>query len=192
MALQRTSHLVHLGKSPKLFCSSVALSLLLGATAEAQTIVTLAGTGTGGYNNSAGVATATQLATPGGLGLDAAGNLYIADTGNCRIRRVDVTGNLTTVAGTATCTYNGDNVLATGAAVKYPQGVSVDASENIYIADAYNGRIRRIDHTTGYISTFAGGGGKGQNRLRQLMGCETTLVHEDCLSCTSPSTSCPI
>ena len=87
------------------------------------------------------------------------GNIYIADTGNSRIRKVTVsTGIISTIAGTGTNSYSGDNGAATSATLKYPYGVGLDTAGNVYIADSYNNRIRKVTISTGIITTFAGTG----------------------------------
>ena len=122
-------------------------------------ITTVAGTGTGGFSGDGGPATGAQLAAPIGVAVDAAGNLFIADTGNQRVRRVDAaTGVITTVAGTGTGGFAGDGGFATSAQLAIPLGVAVDAAGDVLVADAYNVRVRRIDAATGTIATFAGGG----------------------------------
>ena len=86
------------------------------------------------------------------------GNIFIADSFNHRIRRVTVsTGIITTIAGTGTASYSGDNGPATSATLYYP-GVALDSSGNVYIADTYNNRIRKVTASTGFITTFAGTG----------------------------------
>ena len=87
------------------------------------------------------------------------GNLYIADTSNNRIRKVTVsTGIITTIAGTGTASYSGDNGAATSATLNGPYGVSVDASGNVYIGDYSNHRIRKVTVSTGIMTTIAGTG----------------------------------
>lgn len=124
------------------------------------TITTVAGTGTGGYSGDGGAATAAKLFFPYGVAVDGAGNLYIADTYNQRIRRVDTSGEITTVAGVGTLGYSGDGSAATAAQLHYPHGVAIDKLGNLYIADTYNHSIRRVD-PTGIITTVAGVGTSG-------------------------------
>lgn len=136
-------------------------------------ITTLAGipaTGTdardsSGFGGDGGPATAATLQFPTGLLLDASGNLYIADTGNNRVRRVDTSGAIATIAGGASSTggsargFGGDGDLATNASLYSPSGLAFAAtSGDLYIADSGNNRIRRIDGTTGIIKTIAGNG----------------------------------
>ena len=127
-------------------------------------ITTVAGTGAFGYNGDGIPATSAQLARPIGVALDVAGNLFITDIENQRIRRVDAgTGIITTVAGTGTFGYNGDGILATSAQLARPVGITLDAVGNLFIADINNQRIRRVDARTGIITTVAGTGTLGYN-----------------------------
>jgi sugar lactone lactonase YvrE len=125
-------------------------------------ISTVAGNGTGGYNGDGRTATSAALNLPERIALDNNGNLYIADLGNYRIRKVDtVTGNISTVAGTGTGGYNGDGIVATNAQLYNPSGIVLDNNGNLYIADNGNKRIRKVDAVTGNISTVAGTGTSG-------------------------------
>jgi sugar lactone lactonase YvrE len=131
------------------------------------TITTVAGNGTGGYSGDNGPATSAQILAINGLALDASGNLYLAG-GDNRVRKVAAgTGIITTVAGTGAAGYNGDNIAATSAELNYANGVAVDASGNLYIADELNNRVRMVSAATGMITTFAGTGSgviyNGQN-----------------------------
>ncbi|RZB33837.1 MAG: hypothetical protein SRB2_03673 [Desulfobacteraceae bacterium Eth-SRB2] len=119
-------------------------------------IATVAGTGTWGYSGDGGPATQAQLDFPYDVAVDAAGNLYIADRGNDCIRRVDVNGIITTVAGKGP-NYIGDGGPATQGQLYMPDGVAVDAWGNFYIADTWHHRIRKVD-TSGIITTVAGNG----------------------------------
>ena len=125
-------------------------------------ITTVAGTGTFGYSGEGGPAASAQLANPIGLTIDASGNLLIDDTGNQRVRKLDVaTGTITTVAGNGTTGFAGDGGPATSAEFARPFGVAVDAAGNLFIADIDNDRVRRVDAATGVISTEAGNGAVG-------------------------------
>ena len=131
-------------------------------TCQGQTISTVAGgiTGHGGYWGDGGPATAAQLGIFGGLAIDHRGNIYIAQS--TRVRRVDaLTGIITTIAGTGTLGYNGDGIPATAAMLNGAGVVEVDNEDNVYIGDGYNYRIRKVDITTGLISTFLGTGTDG-------------------------------
>ena len=133
-------------------------------------INTIAGSGAvgtgGGFTGDGGPATAAQLSSPSGVALDAAGNLYIADRGNNRIRRVSPSGVISTVAGSGTAAFRGDGGIAgfsgdggpaTTAQLSGPSGVALDASGNFYISDSGNNRIRRVS-ASGIITTVAGSG----------------------------------
>ena len=143
----------------KVLCS-ITLSLITSFLFS-QTITTIAGT-SAGYSGDGGPATAAQLNQPTGIAFDAAGNTYIADDANNVIRKIGIsTGIITTVAGTGTAGYSGDGAAATAAQLNAPWGVRVDAANNIYIADASNNVIRKVDGTTGIITTIAGTGVAG-------------------------------
>ena len=128
-------------------------------------IITVAGTGTFAFGGDGGLATSAQLVFPPGVALDSSGNLFIADNGNHRIRKVDSSGNISTVAGTGATAalsggFSGDGGPATSAQLLFPTGVVVDPSGNLFIADNDNHRIRKVD-TSGNISTVAGTGTAG-------------------------------
>ena len=119
------------------------------------TITTVAGTGERGYSGDGGPAVRAKLFGPASIAVDGAGNLFIADSDNNRIRRVDAAGIITTVAGTGEYAYSGDGGPAIQAGIRFPQGVAVDGAGNLYIADTWNHRIRRVD-ASGTITTVAG------------------------------------
>jgi sugar lactone lactonase YvrE len=128
-------------------------------TAATGSITTVAGNGSPFRRGDGGPATAAGLGYPLGLALDRAGNLLIADTLNGAVRRVDAaSGVITTVAGSGVLGYSGDGGRATAAQLNFPVGIALDAAGNVFVADSYNNRIRRIDAATGLISTVAGTG----------------------------------
>ena len=129
-------------------------------TNNASIIDTVAGTGTAGYGGDGGPATEAQLRSAYEIDVDAAGAIYIVDTGNSRIRKVDSSGIITTVAGNGSAGGGGDGGPATQAQLFFPVDVAVDAAGNIYIAQANNHRIRKVD-TSGIITTVAGNGSAG-------------------------------
>src|SRR5439155_21527331 len=121
-----------------------------------------AGNGMSGFAGDGGPATLAELAHPDGVAVDAAGNLFIADTSNNRIRRVDVaTQVISTVAGNGTYGSSGDGGPATSAQLGLPSGVAVDSGGNLFIADSGTNLVRRVDSAKGIITTVAGGGGHG-------------------------------
>ncbi len=123
-------------------------------------ITTVAGNGSNGYMGSGVPATATSLNEPGAVAVDAAGNLFIADAQNNMVRKVDVSGIITDVAGLPFSGYGGDGGPATAAVMNRAEGVALDAAGNIYISDLNNSRVRKVN-TLGIISTYAGNGVAG-------------------------------
>ncbi len=130
-------------------------------------IATVAGTGTQGYAGDGAAALSAELSSPFGVFVDSAGNIFIADTDNHRVREVAAaTGIITTVAGTGTqCSPSsaacGDGGAAISAQLADPNGIFVDATENIYIADTGDNRVRQVTASNGNISTVAGTGDPG-------------------------------
>jgi sugar lactone lactonase YvrE len=123
-------------------------------------ITTIAGIGRGFYFGDNGPATKADLRYPGGLALGGDGSLFIAEGGGDQIRRVDPTGIITTVAGNGARGFSGDGGLATQAQLSAPAQIQLDRDGNLYFADQFNNRIRRVDRT-GIITTVAGNGAKG-------------------------------
>jgi sugar lactone lactonase YvrE len=127
--------------------------------AGTNTITTFAGNGAAGFNGDGGPATQAALNNPTGLFFDAAGNLFIADRNNHRIRRIDAaTKIITTVAGNGTQGFAGDDDLATNAQLNNPADVAVDAQGHLFIVDQGNHRVRRVNANDRTIKTFAGTG----------------------------------
>ena len=125
-------------------------------------ITTVAGDGVRGYSGDGKAATSAELDDPFGLAVDSAGDIFIADTGNNRIREVHhATGLITTVAGNGASRYSGDGIAAINASLNGPLGVAVDVVGDLFIADTYNDRIREVNHATGIITTVAGSGLSG-------------------------------
>lgn len=120
-------------------------------------ITTVAGNGQQGRSGDGGPAINAQLGSPVGITIDKDGNLYIADNGNCNVRKVDTNGIITTLAGNGSQGYSGDGGPATSAKLFNPFGVAVDNTGNVYIADKNGNRIRKVT-TDGIISTVAGNG----------------------------------
>jgi trimeric autotransporter adhesin len=140
-------------------------------------ISTVVGNGTQGFSGDGGSATAAELDLPGGIYLDSTGNIIISDTGNQRIRQVDTTGTITTLAGGGL----GDSTIATNAILAGPYNVFEDASGNIYFADQANNRIRLFTKGGG-VSTVAGTGSAGysgdggQAKLATLNGPSSVVL----------------
>ena len=127
-------------------------------------VVTIAGNGTAGYSGDGGAATSALVSQPGPLVVDANGNIYFADAGNKRIRKVTAsTGIITTIAGTGTSGFTGDGGAAISAEIGGIDGIALDSSGNIYIADPGYNRVRKITISTGKISTVAGNGSFGKS-----------------------------
>ncbi len=154
-------HGVAVDASGNLFIADTYNQRIRKVDAVTKNISTVAGNGTAGFGGDGAAATAAQLNWPDDVAVDASGNLFIADTDNRRIRKVGTDGNISTVAGTGRSGFSGDGAAATAAQLYRPYGVALDASDNLYIADTYNNRIRKVDAATGNISTVAGDGTSG-------------------------------
>src|SRR5438128_2239159 len=129
-----------------------------GTTGAISTVAGMAGMFD--FTGDGGPATVAALNHPAGVALDGVGNLFIADSGNCVVRKVTATGTISTAAGTAGfCDFAGDGGLATAAALSSPTGVALDAAGDLFIADSSNCVVRKVTATTGKISTVAGTGG---------------------------------
>ncbi len=128
-------------------------------------ITTVAGSGEVGYAGDGGVATSAKLNEPYELRFDSAGNMLFVEMKNHVVRRVDRTsGVISTVAGTGEAGFSGDGGPATKATLRQPHSICLDGSDNLYICDIGNHRIRKVDGQTGLISTFAGTGEKKPTR----------------------------
>ena len=152
---------IFVGTSGNVYIADTTNSKIRMVT-SAGIITTLAGTGTTGSSGDGGAATSAQLNSPYGVSADISGNVYIAVQGNNKIRMVTSTGIITTIAGTGTYGSSGDGGAATSAQLNSPYGVSVDISGNVYIADTYNSKIRKVT-STGIIITIAGTGTDGRS-----------------------------
>src|ERR1043165_9593484 len=124
----------------------------------AQNINTVAGSSTSGYGGDGTAATLAQLNRPKGVAVDATGKVYIADADNNRIRMINTSGVITTIAGNATGGFGGDGGAAISSTLNRPNDVRFDAAGNLFICDADNHCVRKIN-TSGIISTVAGQGG---------------------------------
>jgi uncharacterized protein (TIGR03437 family) len=148
--------------SGNLYFADLGNNVIRKVAAATGIITTVAGNGSPGYSGDGGPSTSAQLSYPSGVAVDGSGNLYIADQGNSRVRKVTAaTGAITTAAGNGTFGYSGDGGPAIGAQLSDPRGVAVDGSGNLYIADLWNHVIRKVAAATGIITTVAGNGAAG-------------------------------
>ena len=129
--------------------------------ANSGVITTIAGTGTAGFLGDGGLATEARLNNPVSVALALDGSIYIAEQANHRIRKIDASGIISTLAGNGTAGFAGDGVPAQQAQFSSPWGISLDIANNLYIADRDNNRVRKIDLATGIITTVAGSGASG-------------------------------
>ena len=135
-------------------------------SASTGIITTFAGTGLQGYSGDGGQADSATMEEPTGVAVDATGNVYIVDLSASVVRMIDTNHKITTIAGggsgcPAQTNSVGDGCPATSAALYYPDGVAVDSTGNVYIADTNNNRVRRVDAVTGVMTTIAGTGTQG-------------------------------
>lgn len=125
-----------------------------------RVVTTVAGTGERGFSGDGGLAIQAKLDQPYGVAFDGAGKIYIADSANNRVRRVDRNGVITTVAGTGIHGYAGDGGPATSALLSDPDTLAFDSQGNLYVAEPDEGVVRMID-SRGIITTIAGTGRPG-------------------------------
>ncbi len=144
---------VAVDKAANLYIADQGSSVVRKVAASTGLITTYAG---GGHGGDGGPAMDASLNAPSSVALDGAGNLYIADTNNCRVRLVSASsGVITTVAGQGTCEPSGDGGLATAAGLSEPNAVALDSAGNLYIASS-NGAVRKVTAATGIMTTVAG------------------------------------
>ena len=154
---------VFLDNLGNMFFSDSVTNRVRKVDVNTNNITTVAGSGppgplNGGFSGDDGPATEARLTAPLGLFVDSSGNIFIADTLNNRIRKVDgMTGIITTVAGNGNGEFGNDGVLATETSISVPSGVFLDNAGNIFIADTGGSRIRKVDSKTGIMTTVAGG-----------------------------------
>jgi sugar lactone lactonase YvrE len=153
---------VAVDKAGNLYIADTYNGVIRRVTAQTGVITTIAGPGVYSTLGDGGPATSAYLGYPDGMALDSAGNLYIADGSNNRIRMIAATtGIISTVAGGGTTGQLGDGGPATAATLSYPEDVKLDSAGNLYISDSVNGRIRKVTASTGLITTIAGNGVSG-------------------------------
>ena len=156
----------------------ILLPLFTAAFASAQTITTFAGTGNPGFFGDNGPAKQALINNVVGLAADSAGNIYMADQNNNRIRKVDTNGVMTTFAGSQGAGFMGDHGPATSALLDTPTGVCVAPSGDVYINDLTNRRVRKVAAGTGIITTVAGSGSavpSGDSGLATAAGMELPI-----------------
>ncbi|MDQ6836984.1 MAG: NHL repeat-containing protein [Actinomycetota bacterium] len=144
-ALLSSPQAVALDAAGNLYIDDSGNQRIREVTASSGIITTVAGNGSFGFSGDGGLATSAALGNPGGVAVDAAGNLFIADSGNQRVREVTASsGIITTVAGNGTTGFSGDGGPATAAGLNSPQGVALDTAGNLYIADQGNHVVREV------------------------------------------------
>jgi uncharacterized protein (TIGR03437 family) len=148
------AYAVAVDSAKNIYISDIISSRILKVNA-AGVITSLAGNGAITFAGDGGPATRASFFNPVGLAADQSGNVYIADSTNNRVRKVDAGGTITTVAGNGKPAFSGDGGPATSAALSLPEDVAVDAAGNLYIADTSNNRVRKV--SGGVITTVAGG-----------------------------------
>jgi uncharacterized protein (TIGR03437 family) len=136
---------------------SDSLNNMVRKVSTAGTITRIAGTGVQGYGGDGGTALDALLNLPTGLTVDSAGNVYVADTQNHRIRKISTDGKIATVLGTGQPAYSGDGLPGDQAPIYYPESVALDSAGNLYVADTFNHRVRKLSNQ-GIASTVAGNG----------------------------------
>ncbi len=156
LALVKCPYNVKLDKNKNVYINDFQNARIRKINCIDGIISTIAGTGSLGYSGDGGQATNAMIWANGEICFDKYNNLYIADYGNARVRKIDTLGVITTIAGNGTIGFSGDGMQATNAQV-IPSGLAVDNNNNIYIADPIYNRVRKVN-TAGIISTIAGNG----------------------------------
>ena len=169
---------VGLDGAGNLYIADTGNHIILEVTSANGLVSTVAGDGTQGFMGDGGLATASELSSPAGVTIDASGNIFIADTGNNRIRRVDaLTGDISTVAGGGT----GPAGTATGATLSAPYAVAFDAAGNMFIPDSGNNLIRKVAPTGGVITPAS--------TISTVAGTGEFVTEAACIIGSTPSTT---
>src|SRR5437016_3748614 len=174
-------------RAGNLFFSDTFNHRIRRVDARTGVITTIAGNGEAGYAGDGGPAVRASLNEPYGIAIDRAGNIFVADRLNRRVRRIDAaSGNITTLAGTGEAVYSGDGGPAARAGLAEPNGLALDADErHLYIADVADHRVRIVDLASGTITTFAGSGkaehsgDDGPARLAGIFGARAVKLGPD-------------
>ncbi len=146
--------------SGDLFIADADNSVVRELIRATSTVVTVAGNGKAGFKGDGGPATAAELNNPNTVAVDSAGDLFISDANNNRIREVATSGTITTIAGNGTAGFKGDGGSATAAEINSPRGLTVDSAGDVFFADNPNNRIREVE-ASGTITTVVGDGKAG-------------------------------
>ena len=145
--------------SGNLYIADTGNNRIREVSASSQTITTIAGSGSSGFSGDGASAISAQFDQPWGVAVALSGDVYVADFGNNRVRKINLAaGIVTTVAGNGNSSYTGDGGPATSATLNSPAGVVIDPAGNLYIADSENNAIRKVNALTGQITTIAGNG----------------------------------
>jgi DNA-binding beta-propeller fold protein YncE len=149
-----------IGPDGGLYWADFGSNRVLRLDLRTRRITVIAGNGTKGWAGDGGPAKAAQLSAPHEVRFDSRGNIYVAERDSHVVRHIDMkSGVITTAAGTGARGYSGDDGPANKAQLAQPHSIAIDKSDNVYICDIVNNRVRRIDSKTGIISTYAGTGG---------------------------------
>ena len=151
---------IALDSNGNLFIADTGNNVIRKVSLSTGVITTVAGNGTANFSGDQGQATSATLYNPWSVTVDQAGELYIADQNNNRIRKVSTTGIISTIAGNGIPGFTGDAGPANVAELNVPASVAIDVAGNLYIADSGNNRVRKISAQTGQINTIAGNGGQ--------------------------------
>ena len=143
---------IHLAGNGDLYVADANNNVVRMISGATGIITTFAGTGVAGFLGDGGAATGARLSSPEAVHLNPAGELYIADTSNNRIRRVSTAGTITTIAGTGTAGFSGDGGSATAAELNAPRGLGISSTGVYYIGDRTNNRVRKV---TGALSVVS-------------------------------------
>ncbi len=173
--------------SGNLYIADTGNNVIRKVSAANGTISTIAGTGAGDFGGDGGPATAALLNQPYGIAFGLDGSLYVADFLNNRIRRIDTSGKISTVAGTGATAYLGDYGTALSAALDHPASVVLDAANDLFIADSENNVVRKVNGTTQIITTLAANGNSNSDGDGLDANAPTVAMNKVYGLCLDPS-----